>query len=93
MTNTETTRVPRCPDELRTWLTERVGYYLQLPVAEIDQAESLAGAGLDSVYAFALCADIEDTLGLAVEPTLLWDIDTVVALTEHIAALAGIEKS
>jgi acyl carrier protein len=89
MTNTETTRVPSRPDEISTWLRERVGYYLQLPSAEIDPDESLSESGLDSVYAFALCADIEDTLGMAVEPTLLWDVDTVSALTKHLTETAS----
>ncbi|WP_294006758.1 acyl carrier protein [Streptomyces sp.] len=58
---------------------ERVSYYLETPVAEIDPGVSLAEYGLESVYAFALCGDIEDTLGVTVEPTLVWDVDTVAA--------------
>lgn len=88
MTDTET-RTPRGSDQIHTWLRERVGHYLQRPADGIGAEESLSESGLDSVYAFALCADIEDTLGLAVEPTLLWDIDTITALTKHIAEAVG----
>ncbi|MFJ8467826.1 acyl carrier protein [Streptomyces swartbergensis] len=76
------------PERIRSWLVERVAYYAKLPAEEIDADVPLAHYGLDSVYAFALCGDIEDMLGLAVEPVLLWDVDTVTALTAHLAELA-----
>ncbi|CAL9631837.1 hypothetical protein SUDANB176_06103 [Streptomyces sp. enrichment culture] len=77
------------PERIRSWLVERVAYYGKLPAEEIDADVPLAHYGLDSVYAFALCGDIEDMLGLAVEPVLLWDVDTVTALTAHLAELAA----
>jgi peptidoglycan/xylan/chitin deacetylase (PgdA/CDA1 family) len=33
--------------------------------------------------------DIEDELGVTVEPTLVWDVDTVAALTVHLAGLVA----
>jgi hypothetical protein len=51
---------PKDPAELRAWLTNRVAEYLRLPAPEIDTSTQLAEYGLDSVYALALCGDIED---------------------------------
>lgn len=89
MTDTDSTTVPRTPAGVGSWLRQRVAYYTGLPVEEIGSDGALADYGLDSVYAFALCGDIEEAFGLAVEPTLLWDVETLTALTEHIIALVA----
>jgi len=77
------------PEKIRSWLVDRVAYYARLPAEEIGADVPLAHYGLDSVYAFALCGDIEDGLGLVVEPVLLWDVDTITELTDHLAELTA----
>ncbi|SDT43847.1 Acyl carrier protein [Streptomyces sp. TLI_053] len=89
MTDAELTQSVRTPEEIGAWLTDRVSHFLQIPAGEIDPDASLAGYGLDSVYVFALCGEITDDLGLPIEPTLLWDIDTLSALTAHLVGLAA----
>jgi acyl carrier protein len=89
MTDTDLTRTERTPDDIRSWLAERVAYYLELPAADIDPDVSVAEYGLDSVFAFVLCGEIEDTLGLSVEPTVVWDFDTLTALTAHLVEFAA----
>ncbi|MFI6154852.1 acyl carrier protein [Kitasatospora sp. NPDC051170] len=89
MTEIRPERVQPTPETIRPWLVERLSHYLDRPAPDIDPDTPLAEYGLDSVYAFALCGEIEDTWGLAVEPTLLWDVDTVVRLTGHLSALAA----
>jgi acyl carrier protein len=71
--------------ELRTWLIDRVAYYADLEPAGIDAEAPLAAYGLDSVYAFAICGDIEDEFHLPVEPTLMWDHGTITALADYLA--------
>jgi acyl carrier protein len=69
--------------QLAQWLTERVAYYLGIPAEQIKPHVKLVEYGLESVYALALCGDVEDELGIEVEPTLAWDyptIDSLVAL-------------
>ncbi|OKI97217.1 acyl carrier protein [Kitasatospora sp. CB01950] len=78
---------PRTSEEIRDWLITRIGHYLDRPTEPVDPDASLAEYGLDSVYAFALCGAIEDTLGLSVEPTLVWEVNTVTALTAHLVGL------
>lgn len=86
---THTLSSPPSQLELQTWLTGRVAYYLEVTDADIDVDVALNSYGLDSVYAFALCGEIEDTLDVAVEPTLVWDIPTVSGLAAHLAGLVG----
>jgi acyl carrier protein len=87
MTDTDVTDAPRTPADIHSWLIERVALYLKRPAAEIDPDAPLPESGLDSVYAHTLCADIEDTLGVWIEPPQLWDIDTVTKLTAYLADL------
>ncbi|MCY0947064.1 acyl carrier protein [Streptomyces antarcticus] len=72
-------------DQIRQWLTERVGYYLERSPEQIDQSAPLVEMGLDSVYALTLCGDVEDRYGLLVEATVAWDHPTIDALTTHLA--------
>ncbi|MFJ5309802.1 acyl carrier protein [Streptomyces sp. NPDC088350] len=74
------------PEAIQTWLIARIAEFLGLPPEHIEPDVSLADYGLESVYAFALCGEIEDTLGAVIEPTLLWDTDTVSALTAHLVS-------
>jgi acyl carrier protein len=79
---------PPSADRLRTWLAARVAYYLERGPEEIDHDAPLTSYGLDSVYAFSICGDIEDTFLLVVDPTLVWDHDSVAALAAHLAEAA-----
>lgn len=88
MTDTDLTRIQLTPEGILSWLVERVAYYVQLSTTQIDPDVSVAEYGLDSVYAFTLCGDIEDTLCLSVEPTVIWDFDTLNALTTHLVECA-----
>ena len=80
---------PQDADAIGSWLSDRVAHHLELPAGEIDRDAPLAGYGLDSVHALTLCTDIEDALGVAVEPTLLWDVDTIHRLAAHLVGLAA----
>ncbi|MEV4447646.1 acyl carrier protein [Streptomyces mirabilis] len=92
MTDTRLTEDQLTPEGIRGWLVERVAYYLERTPQEINPDLSFADYGLDSVYAFALCGDIEDALGVPVEPTLVWDFDTIGALTAHLVGVVAEER-
>jgi acyl carrier protein len=76
-------------ENVSAWLAERVAHYLDEPAGSIDPGMSLAEHGLDSVHAFSLCGEIEDTLDVAVEPTLIWQVETLTDLADHIVGLAA----
>lgn len=90
MTRSEPTAPPSAsstPEDVGAWLLERVAHYLPETEGRIDPAGSLAEYGLDSVYAVELCGGIEDVWGLTVEPTIIWEVDTVAELTDRVRAL------
>ncbi|WKD32125.1 acyl carrier protein [Streptomyces xanthophaeus] len=80
---------PHSFEDIRDWLVGRAAFYLERPEADVDPAVGLIEYGLDSVYAFAFCGDIEDHYGILVEPTLAWDHPTVNAMAAHLVELTG----
>lgn len=70
--------------DIAEWLTRRAATYLAIEPDRIDRARPLAEYGLDSVYALTLCGEIEDQLGIAVEPTMAWDYPTVTAMAGYL---------
>ncbi|MFI7625673.1 acyl carrier protein [Microbispora rosea] len=78
---------PMSPGDLRRWLIERVAAYLGLPPAEIDPTVKLRTYGLDSIHSLSLCVDVEEAVGLLVEPTLAWDHPTIEDIAAHLADL------
>lgn len=89
MSDNNMKHVASTPEELRSWLVERVAYYSERPSEDIRLDMSAAESGLDSVYAFMLCSEIEDDLGLSVEPITVWELDTLEALVAHLSGLAS----
>ncbi len=71
--------------EFRTWLIERLATHLNRETSDIDVDAPLADYGLDSLYALAIVADIEDHLGIPVEATIMWDHPSVAALASALA--------
>lgn len=77
-------RSPLSPEDLRSWLAERVAAHAGLPAEQIAPDADLGRYGLDSVEAFTVCCELEDLLGVGLEPTLLWDHPTIDALSEFL---------
>ncbi|MEH1166477.1 acyl carrier protein [Micromonospora sp. CPCC 205539] len=77
---------------LRTWLIDRIAYYLECESALINPTRSLADYGLDSVLALTLCGDLEDRLGIRLEPTVVWDHPTVDELVAHCAGVVPADR-
>lgn len=73
--------------DVQAYLIDRVSFYLDIPVEEVGLGTPLTEFGLDSVYAIALCGDIEDELSIGIEPTLLWDVADLAKLAEHLTGL------
>ncbi|MCW5253537.1 MULTISPECIES: acyl carrier protein [unclassified Streptomyces] len=75
--------------ELREWIAHRVASYLERAPEEIDPGIPLSDYGLGSVYAFVLCGDLEDHLGFPIDPTVVWDHQSVEELSAHLAGVAA----
>ncbi|WP_129293728.1 acyl carrier protein [Streptomyces lydicus] len=74
------------PSDLQRWLVERVAEYLPDLGEAVDPTRQLGEYGLDSIAVVAFAADVEEQLGIAVDPTAIWDYPSVGELAEHLAA-------
>lgn len=73
------------PEALASWLTERLAAHAQLTVEEIQPDVPMASYGLDSVTTVSMLVEIEDELGLTLDPNVPWEYPTIEALTAHLA--------
>ncbi|WP_395105042.1 acyl carrier protein [Actinomadura sp. SCN-SB] len=73
-------------ETIHAWVTRQVAHYVKVSPENIDPDESFTAYGLDSLYAVALCGDIEDHFNVSVPATLVWDHDTVTRLADAVAA-------
>ncbi|UQA92493.1 acyl carrier protein [Streptomyces halobius] len=74
-------------EELGSWLTERVAFYLDKPIEKIDRSAELAGYGMDSLYSVAIITEIEDNLGIKVDMMAVWKYPTINDLVEYLHTL------
>jgi acyl carrier protein len=82
----------RTADELRAWLTARVASLLDIAPEDVRTDTPFADHGLDSVYALTLAGEIEDELGIVIEPTAIWDHPTPDELAEFLLAAPSARK-
>ena len=80
---------PQSHAALREWLSLRVAGYLERPADNVRTDVSFAECGLDSMYALMLCGDIEDNLGVPMEPKVAWDHRTIDSLAGYLAQQLG----
>ncbi|CAI0731966.1 Beta-ketoacyl-acyl-carrier-protein synthase I [Serratia rubidaea] len=72
-------------NDLKHWLIERVATYCRLAPAAIKEDANFADYGMDSVFTLTLIGEIEDHLGLELDPTTLWDNPSVEQLHAFLA--------
>lgn len=71
------------------WLKERLSEQLARPGGEIAAGVPFYEYGMDSVACLGLCGEIEETFGLRLEPTVVWDHPTLDGLARHLAAVSS----
>jgi len=71
--------------EIRDWLTKRVAEVMDLNVAEVAPSEAFSSHGLASRDVVEIAGDLEDWLGVALSPTLLYDYPTIDELSSHLS--------
>jgi acyl carrier protein len=74
-------------ENIRSWLIGRVAHYLEEPAETIDPRVPLDDYRLDSAYIFTLHGEIEETLGVIIEPFLMWDVENLADLADRVAGL------
>lgn len=75
----------RSEEEIQEWLTAYLADILDLSVEEIDPTANFDEYGLDSALAIGLTGDLEEWLGSAIKPTLLYNYTTIESLSKNIA--------
>ncbi|NER24036.1 MAG: SDR family NAD(P)-dependent oxidoreductase [Symploca sp. SIO1C2] len=70
--------------EIQAWLINQLARLLQLAPEKIDCKQPLAVYGLNSVKAVNIAAELEDWLGIAVVPTLVYDYPSIQALADYL---------
>ncbi|TDD71418.1 acyl carrier protein [Actinomadura rubrisoli] len=76
-------------NELQSWLIDRIAFYLDKPIENIDPSVELARYGVDSVYAISIISDIEDHLQVEVDVAEARRRETVADLTDYLLALVA----
>jgi 8-amino-7-oxononanoate synthase len=72
-------------EAIETWLIAKLADLLAMDAGEIDPDQHLSVYGLSSMTGVMLTGDIEDWLGVRLEPTLAWEYPTVRSLARYLA--------
>jgi acyl carrier protein len=79
---------------IERWVIDRVAFYLECPVGDVDPAVPLAETGIDSASAVGLCGDVEDHWQIDADPTLVFDYPTIADIAAFIAEnVAPLERA
>lgn len=81
---TLTGKVRRSREEIGQWLTEYLAFLLEEKPETIDVKLSFDSYGIDSATAVSLVADLEDWMGLELDPTIVYDYPTVTELGDFL---------
>lgn len=76
---------PPTEAEIQDWIISYLAQMLEVSPDEINVTTTFDRYGLDSSAAVGLTGDLEDWLGIELEPTLLYDYPTIETLTEYLA--------
>ena len=71
--------------EIRARLVAEVAALVHVTADEIDPHEPFVAFGIGSAQALELAAKLEDWLGVALTPTLIWDYPSIDSLARHLA--------
>jgi acyl carrier protein len=69
---------------IEAWLIEKVAELLAFQPGDIDAEKELSVYGLSSMTGVMLIGDIEDWLGIKLEPTVAWEHPTVRSLAGYL---------
>lgn len=75
--------------EVREFIIAAIAAKANLPPASIDAGQGFSRYGLDSVASVRLVGSLEERFGCRIEPTVLWEYNSIDALSRHIASGAG----
>lgn len=83
--NTETSPKLYSIIEIQQWLLDWLSKELELDATPADVQEPFINFGLSSRQAVILAGELEDWLGITLEPSLAWEYPTIQQLSEYLA--------
>ena len=89
----ETFQAKNDTPDFKLIITKLIAEATQIPVNEIDEEESFSGLGLDSISALDIVGELENEYKLTLNPTLLYEYDSISRLSEYFSNLTGSQKS
>lgn len=79
----------RAREEIQKWLTEYLAFLLGEKPEAVNIGLSFDNHGIDSAAAVSLVADLEEWMGLELDPTVVYDYPTVTQLTDYLVNQQG----
>ena len=70
--------------DIRKWLTDYLAYLVGEPADSIDAARSFDRYGIDSAAAVSLVGDLEQWMGLELDPTIVYDYPNIDQLSDYL---------
>ena len=78
----------RSVDDVQGWIVAYLSNLLETDPDNIDTSITFDRYGLDSAAAVGMTGDLEDWLGIEVDPTALYDYPTIESLVAYLAKAA-----
>jgi len=73
--------------EIQEWLISWLSKELDIEAIQIDVKEEFVNLGVSSRQAVILTGELEDWLGLTLEPSLAWEYPSIQTLSEYLTDL------
>lgn len=73
--------------DLTQYLREHIAKRTDLPVEDVREDSILVDIGLESIDAVLLCGDVEDDFGVEIDPSMIFEYDTLGAFAAAVLAL------
>jgi 8-amino-7-oxononanoate synthase len=74
---------------IQEMLIHKIAHLTGRASQDISLTAPLAEYGLDSVHAVGLSGDLEELLGIDIEPTLAWDFPTIREISHYLSQQMG----
>ncbi len=75
-------------EQIEQWLAVRLAGTLKVSPGEVDRHRAIDEYGLDSMEIVGLTGELEDLLGVRIEPTVVWDQRTIHRMAAYLASSA-----
>lgn len=80
-------------DAIKSWLISEIAELLSVGVRDLAVEEPFANYGLSSMTGMILSGNIEEWLGIKLDPAVAWDYPTIESLAGHLAEEVKSQKA